>query len=159
MAEEVNSKAPAASSTANRCGVPSQNRGKDVDVRPGACTPSNAGPLVEVSGYDLPNRVPRSAPGYCDKSPENAFTPVAFTFALRLAQHDKCKAEDDRRGDHGSELGKYRPQSARSELRCLAPCSPAKILHVGLHVATPCWAHRPATAGARASKWWVDARK
>jgi hypothetical protein len=38
-------------------------------------------------------------------------------------------------------------------LRRLAACSPAKIFHVGLHVATSCWADRPATAGARASKW------
>src|SRR5262249_36991891 len=68
---------------------------------------------------------------------------------LRLAQHDKRKSEDDGRGDHGSELGKYRPQSARSELECLAPCSPTKIVHVGLHVATSSWARRPATAGAR----------
>jgi hypothetical protein len=44
-------------------------------------------------------------------------------------------------------------------LQCLSPCSPTKIVHVGLHVATSCWAHRPATAGARPSKWWVDARK
>jgi hypothetical protein len=78
---------------------------------------------------------------------------------LRLAQHDKRKSEHDGRGDHGSELGKYRPESARSELQCLAPCSPTKIVHVGLHVATSCWAHRPATAGARPSKWWVEARK
>jgi hypothetical protein len=55
---------------------------------------------------------------------------------LRLAQNDKRKSEDDGRGDHGSELGKYRPESARSELQCLAPCSPTKIVHVGLHVAT-----------------------
>jgi hypothetical protein len=67
---------------------------------------------------------------------------------LRLAQNDKRKSEDDGRGDHGSELGKYRPESARSKLQCLAPCSPTKIFHVGLHVATSCWAHRPATAGA-----------
>ena len=68
---------------------------------------------------------------------------------LRLAQNDKRKSEDDGRGDHGAELGKYRPQSARSELECLAPCSPTKIVHAGLHVATSCRAHRPATAGAR----------
>ena len=100
------------------------------------------GPVIEVSGYDLPDRVPGSAPGYSDQSPENAFH-------LRLAQNDKCESEDDGRGDHGSELGKYRPQSARSELECLAPCSPTKVVHVGLHVATSCRAHRPATAGAR----------
>ena len=69
---------------------------------------------------------------------------------LRLAQNDERKSEHDGRGDHGSELGKYRPESARSELQCLAPCSPTKIVHVGLRVATSCWAHRPATAGARA---------
>src|SRR5262249_48599159 len=68
---------------------------------------------------------------------------------LRLAQNDKRKAEDDGRGDHGSELGKYRPESARSELECFAPCSPTKIVHAGLHVATSCRAHPPATAGAR----------
>jgi hypothetical protein len=78
---------------------------------------------------------------------------------LRLAQNDKRKSEHDGRGDHGSELGKYRPESARSELQCLAPCSPTKIVHVGLHAATSYRAHRPATAGARPSKWWVDARK
>jgi hypothetical protein len=68
---------------------------------------------------------------------------------LRLAQNDERESEDDGRGDHGSELGKYRPESARSELQCLAPCSPTKIFHVGLHVATSCLAYRPATAGAR----------
>ena len=52
---------------------------------------------------------------------------------LRLAQNDKRKSEDDGRGDHGSELGKYRPESAGSEWQCLAPCSPTKIVHVGLH--------------------------
>lgn len=73
-----------------------------------------------------------------------------MTSHLRLAQNDKRKSEDDGRGDHSSELGKYRPESTRSELQCLAPCSPTKIVHVGLHAATSCWAHRPATAGARA---------
>ena len=52
---------------------------------------------------------------------------------LRLAQNDKGQSEDDGRGDHGSELGKYRPESAGSEWQCLAPCSPTKIFHVGLH--------------------------
>jgi hypothetical protein len=65
---------------------------------------------------------------------------------LRLAQNDKRKSEDDGRGDHGSELGKYRPESARSELQCLAPCSPTKIFHVGLHAATSCRAPQPAPA-------------
>src|SRR5215471_10622672 len=65
---------------------------------------------------------------------------------LRLAEHDKRKSEDDGRGDHGSELGKYRPESARSELQCLAPCSPTKIVHVGLHAATSCRAPQPAPA-------------
>ena len=71
---------------------------------------------------------------------------------LRLAQNDKRKSKDDGRGDYGSELGKHRPESARSELQCLAPCAPCaptKIFHVGLHVATSCRAHRPAAAGAR----------
>ena len=71
---------------------------------------------------------------------------------LRLAQNDKRKSEHDGRGDHGSELGKYRPESARSELQCLAPCSPTKIVHVGLHAATSCRAHRqpqPAPASQR----------
>jgi len=67
----------------------------------------------------------------------------------RLAQNDKRKSKHDGRGDHGSELGKYRPQSARSELHCLAPYSPTKIVHVGLHAAMSCGAYRPATAGAR----------
>jgi hypothetical protein len=74
MAEEVNSKAPAAGSTANRLGVPSQNPLEDVDIRPGAGTTADPhpraagaafahvvglrGPLIEVSGYDLPNGVP-----------------------------------------------------------------------------------------------------
>jgi hypothetical protein len=66
---------------------------------------------------------------------------------LRLAQNDKRKSEDDGRGDHGSELGKYRRESARSELQCLAPCSPAKLFHVG----SPCGDVAPgSTAGAAA---------
>jgi hypothetical protein len=65
---------------------------------------------------------------------------------LRLAQNDKRKSEHDGRGDHGSELGKYRPESARSELQRLAPCSPTKIVHVGLHAATSCRALHPAPA-------------
>jgi hypothetical protein len=65
---------------------------------------------------------------------------------LRLAQNDKRKSEHDGRGDHGSELGKYRPESARSELQRLAPCSPTKIVHVGLHAATSCRAPHPAPA-------------
>ena len=65
----------------------------------------------------------------------------------RLAQDDKRKSEDDGRRDDGAELGKYRPESARSELQRFAPCSPTKIVHVGLHV----W-RRPAgqPAAARA---------
>jgi|GraSoi_2013_80cm_1033760.scaffolds.fasta_scaffold06845_1 hypothetical protein len=86
MAEEVNSKALAAGSTANRLGIPSQNRLEDVDIRPDAGTTADPhpraagsgdaafanaaglrGPLIEVSGYDLPNGVPRDAPGNSDK--------------------------------------------------------------------------------------------
>src|SRR5215831_1556419 len=63
-----------------------------------------------------------------------------------LAQNDKRKSEDDGRRDHGSELGKYRPESARSELQRFAPCSPTKIVHVGLHV----W-RRPAGQPAAAA--------
>jgi hypothetical protein len=148
MPEEVNSKAPAAGSTANRLGVPSQNRLEDRRLRRRRLRHAAGlrGPFIEVSGYDLPIGVPRDAPGNSDQLPENEFTPPSS--ALRLAQNDERKSEDDGRGDHGSKLGKYRPESARSKLQRLAPCSPTKIVHVGLHVATSCWAHRPATAGA-----------
>src|SRR5215468_5178793 len=62
-----------------------------------------------------------------------------------LAQDDKRKSEDDGRRDDGAELGKYRPESARSELQRFAPCSPTKIVHVGLHV----WRRPAGTAGRR----------
>ena len=76
---------------------------------------------------------------------------------LLLAQNDKRKSEHDGRGDHGSELGKYRPESTRSELQCLAPCSPTKIFHVGLHGATSCWLTAqpqpaPASEGGRSTQ-------
>lgn len=145
MTEEVNSKAPAASSTANR-GVPSQNRWEDVDVR-----------RRHVAG--LRGQLSRYRATICLIGFHAARQAIATNHRktrshlmrshLRLAQHDKRKSENDGRGDHGSELGKYRPQSARSELECLAPCSPTQIVHVGLHVATSSWARRPATAGAR----------
>src|SRR5258707_3767676 len=79
MAEEVNSKAPAAGSTANRLGVPSQNRLEDRGLRRRRLRHAAGlrGPLIEVSGYDLPNGVPRSAPGNSDKRPENEFKPAA----------------------------------------------------------------------------------
>jgi hypothetical protein len=96
------------------------------------------GPLIEVSGYDLPNGF-RGSPEMISNR--------------RLAQNEKRKSKDDACRDDGAELGKYRPDAARSKFRRLGPCSPTKIVHVGLHVATSCWAHRPATAGARASRW------
>ena len=140
MTEEVNSKAPAASSTANPCGVPSQNPWEDVDAD--AMSPDCG---VHLSRY----RATICRMGFHEARQAMPTNRRKMRSHLRLAQHDKRKSEDDGRGDHGSELGKYRPQSARSELECLAPCSPAKIVHVGLRVATSCRAHRPATAGAR----------
>jgi len=140
MTEEVNSKAPAASSTANRCEVPSQNPWEDVDAD---ATSPDCG--VHLSRY----RATICLIGFREARQAIPTNHRKTRSHLRLAQNDKCESEDDGRGDHGSELGKYRPQSARSELECLAPCSPTKVVHVGLHVATSCRAHRPATAGAR----------
>ena len=140
MTEEVNSKAPAASSTANRCEVPSQNPWEDVDAD--AMSPDCG---VQLSRY----RATICLIGFQEARRAIPANHLKTRSHLRLAQNDKRKSEDDGRGDHRSELGKYRPQSARSELECLAPCSPAKIVHVGLRVATSCRAHRPATAGAR----------
>src|SRR5258707_1454209 len=50
MAEEVNSKALAAGSTANRLGIPSQNRLEDVDIRPDAGTTADPHPRGAGSG-------------------------------------------------------------------------------------------------------------
>ena len=129
-----------------------------MDLRPEACTTANPVPRAPLSptSPDCGVHLSRYRATICrmgfhearHQLTENEFTPAAGS-ALRLAQHDKRKSEHDGRGDHGSELGKYRPESARSELQCLAPCSPTKIFHVGLHAATSYWAHRPATAGAR----------
>src|SRR5262249_7019476 len=59
MREEVNSKDPVASSTANRCGVASQNQWEDVDVRRRLRHVAGLrGQVMEVPGYDLPDRVP-----------------------------------------------------------------------------------------------------
>ena len=158
MTEEVNSKAPAASSTANRWGVPSQNRLEDMDVRPGAGTTADAHPraagvaFAHVAGLRGPllrYRATICRMGFHEARRAIRTNDRKMSSPLRLAQNDKRKSEHDGRGDHGSKLGKYRPESARSELQCLAPCSPTKIFHVGLHAATSCWAHRPATAGAR----------
>jgi hypothetical protein len=101
MAEEVNSKAPAASSTANRLGVPSQNRWKDVDVRPGACAAGSG------DAFAMSPDCGSSYRGIGLRSAEWGSTKRARLFGhLRLAQNDKGKSEDDGRGDHGSELGK-----------------------------------------------------
>jgi hypothetical protein len=129
MTEEVNSKAPAASSTANYAEFHRK-------------TAMSPGLRVQLSRYRAEWGSPRRARLFGQNLRK-------MRSRLRLAQHDKRKSEDDGRSDHGSELGKYRPQSARSELECLAPCSPTKIVHVGLHVATSSWARRPATADAR----------
>src|SRR5260221_11143128 len=96
MAEEVNSKAPAAGSSANplrnSIGKPIGRRGHTPRRGPhgGSSSPRRGlrrrrlrhaaglrGPFIEVPGYDLPNGVPRSAPGNSDKRPENEFTPAA----------------------------------------------------------------------------------
>ena len=122
MTEEVNSKAPAASSTANPCGVPSQNPWEDVDAD--AMSPDCG---VHLSRY----RATICRMGFHEARQAMPTNRRKMRSHLRLAQHDKRKSEDDGRGDHRSELGKYRPQSARSELECLAPCSPTKIVHVG----------------------------
>src|SRR5439155_18743593 len=54
----------------------------------------------------------------------------------QLAQNDKRESKDDACRDDSSDLGKYRSDSARSKFRCLTPSSHAKIVHVGLHLAT-----------------------
>src|SRR6266481_35147 len=166
MAEEVNSKAPAAGSTANRLGIPSQNRLEDVDIRPDAGTTADPHPRAAGSGDaafatppDCGIHLSRYRATICRlgfhetrqaiRTNDRKMSSHLLAQHLRLAQNDERESEDDGRGDHGSELGKYRPESARSELQCLAPCSPTKIFHVGLHVATSCLAYRPATAGAR----------
>ena len=140
MPEEVNSKALAASSTANRLEFHRRPEGKTRSQRRrmhhNGCLSTAAdaafvvglrGPLIEVSGYDLGQNYRKMSPHLLAQH-------------LRLAQNDKRKSEHDGRRDHGSELGKYRPESARSELQRLASCSPTKIFHVGLHAATSCWA-------------------
>src|ERR1700757_2739867 len=125
MPEEVNSKAPAAGSTVNRLGVPSQNRLEDRGLRRRRLRHAAGlrGPFIEVSGYDLPNGVPRSASGNSDKRPGKMSSHLLAQH-LRLAQNDERKSEHDGRGDHGSELGKYRPEPARPELQCPAGFPP-----------------------------------
>ena len=82
MPEEVNSKALAAGSTANRLEFHRKTGWKTAGSGDAAFVHVVGlwGPLIEVSGYDLPNGVPRSAPGNSDKRPENEFTPGVHTY-------------------------------------------------------------------------------
>ena len=65
MPEEVNSKALAAGSTANRLEFHRKTGWKTAGSGDAAFVHVVGlwGPLIEVSGYDLPNGVPRDAPG------------------------------------------------------------------------------------------------
>src|SRR5260370_29664122 len=158
MAEEVNSKALAAGSTANRLGIPyAPTRAPRRILIPAPRAPATPpSPRRRIAGSTYRGIGLRSADwgstrraGQFGQMAGIMSSHLLLAQHLRLAQNDKRKSEHDGRGDHGSELGKYRPESARSELQCLAPCSPTKIVRVGLHVATSCWAHRPATPAAR----------
>src|SRR5947209_20025261 len=162
MAEEVNSKAPGCGfhrkPTRSSIAKPIGRRGRTPrHVHHGESRIAGSGDAAFATPRDCGVHLSRYRATTCRMGFHEARRAIRTNdrkmSSHLLAQHDKRESEHDGRGDHGSELGKYRPESARSELQCLAPCSPTKIVHVGLHVATSCRAHRPATAGARPSKW------
>ena len=124
--EEVNSKAAPASSTANRLGVPSQNRLEDVDLRPGTGTTADPHPRAAgargaafATSPDCGVHLSRYRATIClmgfhetrraIRANDRKMGSHLMRSHLRLAQHDKRKSEDDGRGDHGSELGKHGP--------------------------------------------------
>src|SRR3984893_17996439 len=146
MPEEVNSKALAAGSTANRLEFHRKPVGRPrAPATPLSSTSSDCG--VHLSRYRATIcRMVFHEGRQAIRTNDRKMSSHLLAQHLRLAQNDKRKSEHDGRSDHGSELGKYRAESARSELQRLAPCSPTKIVHVGLHAATSCRAPHPAPA-------------